>query len=392
MGGSGFFIALNEADIAMQAERVVVWDLPTRLFHWLLAAAFLVEWLTQDDARYLDFHVFCGYLIGGLIVFRLIWGFVGTRWARFASFAFGPFAAVRYLRDLVRRRHARFVGHNPAGSWAIFILLTLGALSVLSGVAALGGDKQQGPLRGVLTFAEGDALREVHEVLAWTMLVVVTLHILGVVASSLLERENLPVAMIRGRKRAAESEQSVSLAANAAIAMLVVSVGFAAWYFRGYFKTARDVPYLPFTGPALAMDAQWQHECGSCHLAFHPSLLPVRSWQAMLAQQDHFGEDLALDPAIVAALSSYAGAHSAEHAETPTAWKIASRTPADSTPLRITDIAYWKRRHADVTEADWQRVNKVDCGGCHLDADLGTFEPGAIHIGKTSGNTGKEGA
>jgi len=325
-------------------------------------------------------------------VFRLIWGFVGTRWARFASFAFGPFAALRYLRDLVRRRHARFVGHNPAGSWAIFILLTLGALSVLSGVAALGGEKQQGPLRGLLTFAEGDALREVHAVLAWTMLVVVTLHILGVVASSLLERENLPVAMIRGRKRAAESEQSVSLAANAAIAMLVVSVGFAAWYFRGYFKTARDVPYLPFTGPALAMDAQWQHECGSCHLAFHPSLLPVRSWQAMLAQEDHFGEDLALDPAIAASLSSYAGAHSAERAETPTAWKIASRTPADSTPLRITEIAYWKRRHADVTEADWQRVKKVDCGGCHLDADLGTFEPGAIHIGNTSGNIRKEGA
>ena len=369
----------------MQGERVVVWDLPTRIFHWLLATSLLVEWLTQDDARYLDFHVFCGYLIGGLIAFRLVWGFVGTRWARFSSFAFGPFAALRYLRDLLHRRQARFVGHNPAGSWAIFILLTLGALSVLTGVAALGGEKQQGPLQGLLTFAQGDALREIHEVLAWTMLAVVAMHLVGVVASSLFERENLPAAMIRGRKRAVESEQSVSLAANAAIAMLIVSVGFAAWYFRGYFKTARDVPYLPFTGPALAMDAQWQHECGSCHLAFHPSLLPVRSWQAMLAQQDHFGEDLALDPAIVAALSSYAGEHSAEHAETPTAWKIASRTPADSTPLRITDIAYWKRRHADVTEADWQRVNKVDCGGCHLDADLGTFEPGAIHIGKTSG-------
>ena len=134
----------------MQGERVVVWDLPTRIFHWLLAAAFLVEWLTQDDARYLDFHVFCGYLIGALIAFRLIWGFVGTRWARFSSFAFGPFAALRYLRDLLRRRQAHFVGHNPAGSWSIFILLTLGALSVLSGVAALGGGKQQGPLQGLL--------------------------------------------------------------------------------------------------------------------------------------------------------------------------------------------------------------------------------------------------
>ncbi len=112
----------------------------------------------------------------------------------------------------------------------------------------------------------------------------------------------------------------------------------------------------------------------------------------MLAEQDHFGEDLALDAKVVASLSSFAGAHSAEHAETPAAWKIASRTPAGSTPLRITEISYWKRRHAEVTDADWQRVKKVDCGGCHLDAELGTFEPGAIHIGKTSGNARKEGA
>jgi cytochrome b len=391
VGGSGFFVALNEADIAMQGERVVVWDLPTRIFHWLLATAFLVEWLTQDDARYLDFHVFCGYLIGGLIAFRLIWGFVGTRWARFRSFAFGPFAALRYLRDLLRRRQAHFVGHNPAGSWAIFILLTLGTLAVLSGVAALGGEKQQGPLQGLLTFAQGDAMREMHSVLAWTMLVVVAVHILGVVVSSLSDRENLPVAMIRGRKRAVESEQSVSLAGNAAIAMLVVLAGFAAWYFRGYFKTSGDAPYLPFAGPALAMDPQWQHECGSCHLAFHPSLLPARSWQAMLTEQDHFGEDLALDAKVVASLSSFAAAHSAEHAETPAAWRIASRTPASSTPLRITEISYWKGRHAGVTDEDWKRVKKIDCGGCHLDAELGTFEPGAIHIGKTAGSARKEG-
>ncbi len=364
-------------------ERVVVWDLPTRIFHWLLATAFVIEWLTQDDARYLDFHVFFGYVIGGLIAFRVVWGFVGTRWARFTSFAYGPFAALRYLRDLLHRRQAHFVGHNPAGSWSIFIVLTLGALSVLSGVAALGGEKQQGPLQGLLTFAQGDALREVHSVLAWTMLAVVAVHILGVVVGSLSDRENLPAAMIGGRKRAPANEQSVSLAGNAAIALLVVLAGFAAWYFRGYLKAAREVPYFPFAGPVLAMDAQWQHECESCHLAYHPSLLPARSWQALLARQhDHFGEDLALDAQVVASLSSFAGAHSAEHAETPAAWKIASRTPAASTPLQITETPYWKRRHAEVGDADWQRVKKIDCGGCHLDAEQGTFEPGAIHIGK----------
>jgi hypothetical protein len=112
----------------------------------------------------------------------------------------------------------------------------------------------------------------------------------------------------------------------------------------------------------------------------------------MLGEQDHFGEDLALDAMAVASLSSFAGAHSAEHAETPTAWKIASRTPASSTPLRIIETPYWKRRHAGVTDADWQRVKKIDCAGCHLDAELGTFEPGAIRIGKTSGNARKDGA
>jgi hypothetical protein len=233
----------------------------------------------------------------------------------------------------------------------------LGALSVLSSVARSAA-KAAGTVAGLLTFAQGDAARALC---CLTMLVVVAMHILGVVEQSFGPR-NLPAAMIRGRKRAADSEQSVSLAGNSAIAMLVVLVGFASWYFRGYFTTARDVPYLPFAGPALAMDAQWQHECGSCHLAFHPSLLPARSWEEMLGQQEHFGEDLALDTGVVASLSSFATAHSAERAETPVAWKIASRTPASSTPLRITETSYWKGRHAAVADADWQRVKKIASG------------------------------
>lgn len=371
----------------------MVWDLPTRIFHWLLAGAFLVEWLTQDDARYLDFHVFCGYLIGLLIVFRLAWGVRGTRWARFASFAFGPVSALRYLRDLVHRRQAHYVGHNPAGSWAIFALLLLAVLTTLSGIMALGGEKQQGPLRGVLSYAQGDALREAHEVLAWTMLAVVVVHLVGVAVSSFVDAENLAGAMIRGRKRAPAGEASVSLAGNAAVALLLGLVAFAAWYFRGYLEASRDDPYRPFVGPVLASDAQWEHECASCHLGFHPSLLPARSWQTMLAQQqDHFGEELALDARVVASLSAFATAHSAEHFETPAAWKIASRTPANSTPLRITDTRYWKRRHADLADAVWTRVKKIDCAGCHLDAALGTFEPGAIRVGRSSALAAGKGA
>jgi cytochrome b len=372
----------------MAGERVLVWDLFTRTFHWLLAIAFLVEWLTQDDARYLDLHVFSGYAIGILIALRIVWGFVGTRWARFASFAYGVPSALRYLRDLLRGRHAHYVGHNPAGSWAIFALLLLGALTTLTGVMALGGEKQQGPLRGLLTYAQGDTVREAHEVLAWAMLAVVVAHLAGVAVSSVADAENLPGAMLRGRKRAPAGTQPVVPAANAAIVLLLILTGFGAWYFRGYLKATGQQPYLPFPGPVLATDAAWQRECGSCHLAFHPSLLPARSWQALLRQQDdHFGEDLALDARTVASLSGFATAHAAERLDTPAAWNIASRTPADSTPLRITETRYWQRRHSVLADSDWKRVKKVDCAGCHLDAERGTFQPGAIRVGGAS--TGK---
>ncbi len=372
-------------DTAKRESRIRVWDLPTRCFHWSLALACLFEWLTQDDARYLDFHVFVGYAIGGLVVLRCAWGVVGTRWARFRNFAYAPHTALHYLVTVFKGRQRHYLGHNPAGSWSIYALLTLAAASVISGIAALGGEKQHGPLRGVLSFAQGDTAREIHEVFAWTLLGVVIAHVLGVVLSSIADRENLALAMISGSKRAATLEASVPRAGSVAIAMLVALTAAAAWYFRGYFQQTPGHPNLPFNGPVLAEDPAWQRECGSCHEAYHPSLLPARSWTATFAQQhEHFGEDLALDDSVVSSLSAFATEHSAEHAATPAAWKFDSRTPRDLTPLRITDTPYWKRRHRSLGDAQWKQTKKIDCGGCHFDAELGTFEPGAIAIGGAS--------
>lgn len=172
---------------AIEPPRTLVWDLPTRVFHWLLALSFAGAFLTADSERWRDAHVLLGYTVGALLIFRLLWGFLGTRYARFSSFVYGPRELVDYLRSLTTQRPQRFVGHNPAGAFVIFALLALLAVVVASGWAVFGE-------------VGSEALEDLHETAANATLVLVFIHIAGVIVSSWLHRENLVGAMIGGRK------------------------------------------------------------------------------------------------------------------------------------------------------------------------------------------------
>jgi len=177
----------------MTNSRILVWDLPTRLFHWLLAASFAGAWLTAESERLRDLHVLLGYTFAGLIAFRLIWGLAGSRYARFSSFVAGPRSVFAYLRSLFSRAPQHHIGHNPAGGWAILAMLGLGILTAVT---------------GYLTFNDlgGHALEEAHELAASAMLALVVVHILGVLVSSLIHRENLVRAMVTGYKRGTTGE------------------------------------------------------------------------------------------------------------------------------------------------------------------------------------------
>ena len=110
-------------------QRTLIWDLPTRVFHWSLAISFALAWLTAESDAWLTLHVFCGYLMFALVVFRLLWGMVGSHFSRFANFWFAPSQVLAYLNQLRRGQAPRHIGHNPAGSLAIYLLLAL-ALAV----------------------------------------------------------------------------------------------------------------------------------------------------------------------------------------------------------------------------------------------------------------------
>lgn len=182
-------------------ESVLIWDLPTRVFHWLLAISFFLAWLTHESSRFLDVHVFAGYLFAALVAFRLLWGVLGGRYARFNAFAWSLRDASTYVIHALRGRARRHLGHNPAGSWAIYALLALGLAVAVTGIGTLGGEERHGPLAGVLSFRAGDVLHEVHETAASVMLILVLAHLVGVLVESVLHRENLVAAMVNGRKR-----------------------------------------------------------------------------------------------------------------------------------------------------------------------------------------------
>lgn len=172
---------------------MLVWDAAVRTFHWLLVLCFAGAWLTADSERFRLAHVTLGYTSAALVGFRVLWGLVGTRYARFSSFVHGPRAAWAYLRSLPSPRPQHHVGHNPAGALAIMALL--GLVLATSGLGwAVEAD------------IGGEWLAELHEGAASLMLGIVALHVLGVALGSLIHRENLVRAMIDGRKRSEPGE------------------------------------------------------------------------------------------------------------------------------------------------------------------------------------------
>lgn len=189
-----------------QPERVMVWDPFVRLFHWSLVLAFSIAYITEDEL--LNLHAWAGYAVLGLIAARLVWGIVGTRHARFTDFVRGPKNTLAYIKDALRGRAARYLGHNPAGA-AMVIALIIGLLATaLSGMAVMGAAEFSGPLAPFLMDLSPETahtLEEIHETVANLTLLLIPLHLLGVAVSSFQHRENLVRSMIDGFKRVERS-------------------------------------------------------------------------------------------------------------------------------------------------------------------------------------------
>ena len=200
-------------------EKILVWDWPVRIGHWLMVGAFVLAWITGDSETWRLVHVFAGGTLVGVILFRVLWGLIGSRHARFGSFVRGPGHVIGYLKSLLTSHPAHATGHNPAGGWAIVALLALG---LFSGVT------------GWLTYQDiaPKIFEELHEGLTSLMLAVVVVHLAGVLVGSLAHRENLPRAMITGMKLGKAGEAITSARAWAVPLLLGCTAACAWWLAR----------------------------------------------------------------------------------------------------------------------------------------------------------------
>jgi cytochrome b len=361
---------------------VQVWDLPTRLFHWLLAAAVLFALATGLLAPkwWLGRHMIAGYVVAGLLLFRFVWAVHGSEFSRFANFAYRPRQMLAHLGSLLRLRATHYLGHNPSGAAMIFALLATLSLLVVTGFIQQGGFEKQGPLAGVASYAVGSEVRQIHKLAAYLLVLLIAGHLAGVLLGSWVFKEPLVRAMLHGRKPALPGEANRGpwrrgRPGAAALWLALLAIPIAAALIL--------LSRLPAFGmPAMAPSATMLAECGACHHPFHPSLLPRAAWARLMGGlNNHFGEDASLPVAKRDEIAAYLQRYAAEAWDSKAAHRFAAVAPDN--PISITATPGWQRIHRRLDPTVFRSgavKARSNCVACHLDADGGRFDPQDIII------------
>jgi cytochrome b len=206
--------------------RVLIWDLPTRIFHWLLTIGFFVTVVislaVDDDSPLFSAHMIIGIMLGVMVLLRIVWGFVGTRYARFSSFLFSPQSLLKYIFGAMNGSATRSIGHNAGSSYGIFAMLGLVLITAVTGLMISNGN---------------EAAEELHEIASYLLMAVVAVHIVGVGWYSLRHKENITLSMLTGRKEASADDAIPTSRPIAGIVFLLF-VGFlTVRLFQNYDRT-----------------------------------------------------------------------------------------------------------------------------------------------------------
>ena len=372
----------------MKIEKV--WDLPTRFFHWSFAAAFLSAFAASMREWFLDYHILAGAVALALAAFRVLWGFSGNRYARFSGFIRGWPEIKGFLIGLMRLDPARYPGHNPAVGWAVIVMLSLTAVLVTTGIIVYSGEEMRGPLAGVFSFEAAGLAGAIHSMAAYSFLALAAVHVAAALLHDIIWKEGLILSMLTGKKTiesrldAPVSERP--LLKKTAFALLAAAAAGAVLTIAPGQQASGHAPAL-VEGEgglrALERNLVYEEECGSCHNAFSPTLLPARSWEKVMAGLgEHFGDDASLPEETSSEIFKWLAASSAERALSEPSKKII-RSIGEAAPLRITETAYWKEKHSGLGIEVYSRKSvssRTNCSACHPGAPSGSFEDRDISV------------
>lgn len=378
-------------------NEVFVWPIYTRIIHWLIVFSFTSSFLLSFKESYLNLHAAFGIIFGLMLLYRIIWGFVGPRYATFNTFKLSPAQLKDYFLEKIRNRWREIpAGHNPASSWFTLIVLGLGSIISLSGLLLYG--IQEG--KGYLGFLNGHyymhmgSLANIHTYTSYILLAWVFLHISGVLIEQFYHKTDMVFAMITGYKKA-KGEDSNPPTYKSSLSYIFLGISLMVFYVS---TSTQENPFVASIFQQIDYEEEnplYFNKCGSCHKPYPPFMLPDSSWRRVQeGLSNHFGERITPDANKTdnkislkqqEIIFDYLNSNSADKSTREISVKLMKSLDGNPGRKSITKMQYWKDTHADIPPNVFKSKKikkKSNCFACHENFEKGMVEDTDIKIPK----------
>ncbi len=348
-----------------------IWSFGARFSHIALIFSFIISYILSEFDSLLYFHAAFGVVFGVAVIFRIVWGFIGTKHSKFSDFKFHGLMA--YFHPFFGKKE-KFIGHNPASSIAIIIMLSLGFVCAVSGLMLYAIDKNSGIFAFLYdSYSELKFVKSIHEVSANVLLYTVLIHTCGALIDKFIHKNDALDSMITGYKLT-QNDQSVKPNYIQKVFCFVWILAILSTFFY-IFNTNNFI----LRSHAISVDYRSQNalfakECGSCHMIYPPFLLPKKSWEIMMGGlENHFGTDASIDDDTNKNILNFLVANSAQTRGDKTAFNILKYAKNDQN-IAITQNEYWIKKHRKIDEKVFLRKDvksKANCVACHKKIENG---------------------
>lgn len=373
-----------------KTHQVFVWPLCTRIIHWIIASSFFLSFITSFYHHLFKWHLSFGLIFGIVLLFRLVWGFVGPNYATFKTFKLSLKELQDYFAQKVKDRWRKIhAGHNAASSWFTLIVLGFGSWIVLSGFVLQG--VQEGS--GVLSFLNpsyfylSSSLFTLHSLLSYVLFGWAIIHIIGVLIEQFYHKTHMLFAMISGYKKADGMDAQVSMVRHLFAYGVIVLSGVTLYcvaHNDEIFLTQSRFEKRNFQ----VENPTFYEKCSKCHKTYPPFMLPHDSWVRLMdGLENHFGEQILennITKSEQSTIKEYLLAHSAETSTHKVAFKTLDSL-GDMRPISMSKVPYWRESHKSIDKNILKSLpikNASNCFACHPDFEYGIFDNTRIHIPK----------
>ncbi len=366
--------------------KVYVWNLSARIIHWMIAISFTAAFTTSFYENLLDSHVALGFIFGTMIIYRIIWGFIGPKYAQFKHFMLKPSQFIFYFKEKAQNRWRKIpAGHNPASSWYTIWALFMGTIIIISGVLLLGIQESE----GFLSYLNDDytsyigELDLIHRYASYIFVAWIIIHITGVLVEQFWHKTHMVFAMVTGYKKTDGEDTEVKKHLRI-FSFLVIIISILTYLFvvsSDYnFLTTKKYSDIYYE----EVHPIYYEKCGDCHKTYPTHLLPKESWKKIMYSLDnHRGEKITdenITKSEQKSILKFLLENSAETSKQEAAIKI-MKSLGKRRPKSITKTPYWRETHKNIPKHVYKSKeikDKSNCFACHKNAEHGNFDDSNI--------------